>query len=148
MAWLLLSTQTQETLVSRIIPEGFIERMNMQVKHFRCFIAWRHAYENEGGVIDAVVRSKWGLVTVSRGGRLLRSWDVSSGVLRWESLTGLSSKAEQLEYPLNADWRPGGVVATLAGTSIGKSCDFSRPPHWSECSVMYCYRYCGGCHGK
>ena len=107
MAWLLLSTQTQETLVSRIIPEGFIERMNMQVKHFRCFIAWRHAYENEGGVIDAVVRSKWGLVTVSRGGRLLRSWDVSSGVLRWESLTGLSSKAEQLEYPLNADWRPG-----------------------------------------
>ena len=99
-------------------------------------------------MIDAVLRSKWGLVTVSRGGRLLRSWDVSSGVLRWESLTGFSSEAKQLDYPLSADWRPGGVVATLAGTSIGKSRDFSQPPHWSECSIIYCYRYCGGCRGR
>ena len=77
-------------------------------------------YANEGGVMDAVLRSKWGLITVSRGGQLLRSWDVSSGALRWESLTGLSSQRKQLEYPLSADWRPGAVVATLAGTSLGK----------------------------
>lgn len=88
-------------------------------------VDWRHVYENEGGVIDAVLRSKWGLVTVSRGGQLLRSWDISSGVLRWETLTGLSSENKQLDYPLNAEWRPGGVVTTLASTSIGKSCDHS-----------------------
>ena len=76
--------------------------------------------------MDAVLRSKWGLITVSRGGQLLRCWDVSSGALRWESLTGLSSQRKQLEYPLSAGWRPGAVVATLAGTSLGKSYNFRR----------------------
>ena len=82
--------------------------------------AWRHVYEREGGAIDAVLRNKWGLVTVSRGGQLLRSWDVSSGVLRWESPTGLNSaQSKQLEYPLDVEWRPGAVVASLAGKSLG-----------------------------
>lgn len=79
-------------------------------------------YENEGdGVIDAVLRSKWGLVTVSGGGRLLRSWDVSTGSLRWESLTGLERDDDQDtgSYPLTTEWRPGGVQATSIGTSLG-----------------------------
>ena len=76
-------------------------------------------YEKDSGVIDAVLRSKWGLVTVSRGGQLLRNWDVSSGALRWESPTGLSPVAGQLQYPLTADWRPGTLVATLSSTSLG-----------------------------
>ena len=89
------------------------------------FLAWRHVYESNDGVIDAVLRSKWGLITVSRGGQLLRSWDVSSGVLRWESLTGLNSEGGgQVAYPLTSTWRPGSVVATLADTSLGKSHDF------------------------
>ena len=79
-----------------------------------CSVAWRHVYESSEGGIDAVLRSKWGLITVSRGGQLLRSWDASSGVLRWESLTGLSYEGKQLEYHLNTEWRPGAVVATLA----------------------------------
>lgn len=78
-------------------------------------------YERDSdGVIDAVLRSKWGLVTVSRQGQLLRSWDVSSGTLRWESLTGLGYEGEgeeQLKYPLVAEWKPGAVVATISGTT-------------------------------
>ena len=82
------------------------------------YTVWRHVYEREGEV-DAVLRSKWGLVTVSGGGRLVRSWETSSGSLRWESPTGLEGEASS--YPLATEWRPGGVVATLSGSSVGRS---------------------------
>ena len=92
---------------------------------FNCLrlIAWRHVYENEeSGVIDSVLRSKWGLVIVSGGGRLLRSWDVSSGSLRWESLTGLDGRGEEelTSYSLTSDWKPGAVLTTVVGASAGE----------------------------
>ena len=111
----------------------------------RFLAVWRHVYESEGGgAIDAVLRSKWGLVTVSGGGRLLRSWDVSSGSLRWETLTGLESEGGSFSYPLATEWRPGGVLATLVETSVGESLSLIC----ASSIVAFCSRDVGGCRGN
>ena len=63
------------------------------------------------------------MVTVSGNGQLLRSWDVSSGALKYEAQTTLPPSTEQGEmtlYPLTETWRPGRVVATLAGKNKGE----------------------------
>ena len=58
-------------------------------------------------------------MTVSRGGQLLRSWDLSSGLLKYEVLTSLSPPPQRENFPLDKTWRPGGVLASLTGKNGG-----------------------------
>ena len=109
-----------------------------------CWVAdrcagWRQLFEpSTNGNIDAVLRNKYGckylfvmecagkylsvctaLLTVSRQGQLLRSWDVTSGHLRYEVLTSLPPPLHPAPVPLHQTWRVGGVHATLAGKKGG-----------------------------
>ena len=68
------------------------------------------------------------LLTVSRHGQLLRSWDLESGQLKYEVATSLPPPAQR-SFPLDQSWRPGGVQATLAGKKGG------------ECTYMYLCMY-------
>ena len=55
---------------------------------------------------------------------MLRSWDVSSGSLRWESLAGLDEGGGGGEgaatYPLTAGWKPGAPVSTVVSAAAGE----------------------------
>ena len=59
------------------------------------------------------------LLTVSRNGQLLRSWDLSSGQLKYEVSTSLPPPHLVGPVPLSQGWRPGGVLAALAGKKGG-----------------------------
>lgn len=59
------------------------------------------------------------LLTVSRQGQLIRSWDTTSGHLRYEILTSLPPPLHPGPTPLHRIWRVGGVHATLAGKKGG-----------------------------
>lgn len=68
------------------------------------------------------------LLTVSRRGQLLRSWDVSSGQLKYEVSTSLPAPSPQARpLPLHQAWRPGGALAVLAGKK-GGSCIHPKKP--------------------
>lgn len=84
-------------------------------------LVWRQQFEHgANGGIHAVLRSKYGsLLTLSRGGQLLRSWDISSGQLKYEVSTSLPASSQAPAPPLTQTWRPGGVMATLAGKKGG-----------------------------
>lgn len=69
------------------------------------------------------------LLTVSRHGQLLRSWDLESGQLKYEVSTSLPPPQRGSPDPLDQSWRPGGVQATLAGKKGG------------ECMYMYLDMY-------
>jgi len=62
------------------------------------------------------------VVTVSGKGQLLRSWEISSGVLKYEVSTSLpiGEWAESSLTSLTQSWRPSGVSATLAGKNKGE----------------------------
>ena len=47
---------------------------------------------------------------------------MSSGSLRWESLTGLDGRGEEelASYSLTSDWKPGAVLTTVVGASAGE----------------------------
>ena len=64
------------------------------------------------------------VLTVSGQGQLLRSWDLSSGQLKYEASTSLPPATpvegvHSISYPLSQTWRPAGVLATLAGKTGG-----------------------------
>ena len=84
------------------------------------------------------------LLSLSGGGQLLRSWEMSTGVLKWELALELPSETNKRymqfliridccklasnvflfrfirNYPLNVSWRPGSALATLTGKNGGK----------------------------
>ena len=62
------------------------------------------------------------VVTVSGNGQLLRSWEISSGVLKYEASTSLpiGERAESDLTSLAQSWRPAGVSAALAGKNKGE----------------------------
>jgi len=80
--------------------------------------AWRHVFE-PGQSIDVVMHSRLALLTVSGGGRLLRSWDSASGALKWEVAIDLGTSESHHSYPLDTTWRLGAVQATMAGKTSG-----------------------------
>lgn len=78
------------------------------------------------------------LLSLSGGGQLLRSWEMSTGVLKWElslELPAMTNKRYSTSihrcdlevdqslvhrnYPLDTSWRPGSALATLAGKNGG-----------------------------
>lgn len=49
-------------------------------------IIWRHVFEEEEGEIEALLHRGSYLISVSGGGRFVRSWDPNSGNLIWENI--------------------------------------------------------------
>ncbi|XP_062505599.1 ER membrane protein complex subunit 1-like [Corticium candelabrum] len=78
-------------------------------------ILWRRVLE-QNGIIDAVLHQNGVLITVSRRGSLIRSWDPATGLLLWESAT----PGSQLNFRDSVSWLNGGVQADLMQHSEGK----------------------------
>ena len=57
---------------------------------------------------------------MGRDGVTVHSWEADSGLLRWEMPKVWSGEVEVGDLPLDVKWRPGGVVAMLAGARQGR----------------------------
>jgi hypothetical protein len=78
-------------------------------------ILWRRVLE-KSGKIDTTLHQKGVLITVSRGGTIIRSWDPSSGLLQWEAAT----PGSQLKHRDASLWLNNGVQAELLQHPDGK----------------------------
>lgn len=81
-------------------------------------ILWRHVLEEHEGKIDALLHHGNILVTVSGGGKFVRSWDVSSGSLAWEAYTknSLVEKQDSKQSEVFRGWNGiGSVIAEADG---------------------------------
>ena len=86
--------------------KGVLGSLNWKTGH----LEWRQVYEPETGAIDAVLLQRSAFITVSHGGRLIRSWDVTQGTLYWEMATEFKDLTDVVLYPLDVVWKPGGVL--------------------------------------
>ena len=79
------------------------------------YSAWRRELEKNG--VAAVLHHRSSLLTVSGNEFLtIRSWDLDTGLLKWEIPTNVAIATKN---SLDSQWRPGGVLATLAGNKKG-----------------------------
>lgn len=49
---------------------------------------------------------------------ILRSWETETGFLKWEAPIGIKSP-QYKQWSLTTQWKPGGVLMSLAGNKKG-----------------------------